>query len=658
VPVPTDRNVASLRELYDKISTTIARFSFLRAVVFAIGAFTFASALNEISSSEVEQIVEELQKTFEITGTAPHFDDIFLTAIYPPSFFQKASSAPEEGQTGAREPADTASSESARNDEAWDRAIVAAKARESAGKEEARPEPTAADTANSENARKKEVTPEPTAAGTASAETARKRAVMEDEKNKATEKQKTLVDQLSKIAKDSFTLTFKAPLIGTDIKIDLRIWGFLLLPLVILAEVYLCVLRFKRKTIYTLASLVVKRDVSNATVADQLQFSQRNTSAFIRHPAQYEIAVSLIGAAVLAIYVAYAGAKFWQTWDTGTQVLLINAYAWIAIYAVAYVAYARRQLNKPVLIARGLNAPVGRSFRTARAFSASIRSIVRRIRPRLSLGTGGLMIISTLWLLVGATECAGPWTGLQYIKNPNGWWGGGDAFRNQIIRVLYLVGLLLAALSLFLVICSIFRSRALRRTRLTLILGDIAVAISLFFITDFSWGVVLADINPGSGWKKFDLGELSLSLVAIFLAIGLWIFPIWAWVRYRHQRYMNRSINRPARQRWLLRWYYPQIVIAAFFTCTGLIGPPRLFGVPVFILGIVILAGTYSVMATRETSIAHVFPKRFRKREASARINGPVGVEDGYQPTTVRRDRFTEWHRPSIEPGPSQLSNK
>jgi hypothetical protein len=621
MPVPTDRNVATLRELYDKISTTIARFSFVRAVIFAIGAFTFASALTEISSSDVEQIVERLHKTSEITGTEPDFGyDIFLYAIYPPSFFKKDSSAPEKPQSGEMEPAGTA---------------------------------------NPETVAKAESAEQSTAAPASVPETTGKPEVTAEEKSKASDTQKKLVDQLKEITNKAFTLTFKAPLLGTDIKVDLRIWGFLLFPIVVLAETYLCVLRFKRKTIYNLASLVVKQDRSNAAVADQLQFAHPNTSAFMRHPAQYEIAVSLIGAAVLATYVAYAGGKFLGTWGSEAQVLLINAYAWITIYAVAYVAYVRRQLNKPVLTARGLNAPVGNFLKTARAFGALVCSIVRRIPPRLNLGAGGLMIISTLWLLVGATMCEGQRTGLEYIKRPNGWWSGESPFENQIIRVLYLLGLLLAAISLLLILCSIFSSKVLQRTRLTLILGDVAVVVTLFFITHLSWGIALGYFNPLFHWKTLQPGKFSEALVAIFLAIGLWVLPISAWVRYRHRRYKHRYLNRPAKQRWLLHWYYPQIAVAAFCICTGLIGGARLIGVPIFILGIAILAGTYSVIAFRETAVARRFLKGSGKQQISVQISRGMGVEDRYQPITSGRTVLREWHRPSLEPAQtSTLRNR
>ncbi len=546
VPVPTDRSLAGLRELYDKINSTIARFSFIRAVVFAIGAFTLASALNAISSSEANQIIEKLKEMFEITQSPPDFNDTFLTAIYARSF-SKDSAVAKESTAEGTQPAET-------------------------------------------------VSPEASA----------KREITEEEKEKAKATQETLVDQLRKIANDAFLFTFKAPLLGTDIKVDLRIWGFLLLPLVILAEVYLCILRFKRKTIHTLASLIVKRDASNATVADQLQFSQRNKSIFLRHPAQYEIAISLIGAAMLAIYVAQAGATFWQSWSTDSKAFLINAYAFVGIYGVAYVAYARRQLNKPVLIARGLNPPIGRFLKISRAVVASVRSVARRIWARLSLGIGGLMIVSTLWLLVGAPSCEKPRTGIDYLKKPDGWLSGplGQAYldpHNQIIRVFYLLGLLLAVLSCLLLLCSIFNSSVLQPGRWTFILGDFGVALCLFFVTDLCFGNVLDFINPSSVWKNFELGDFSVTLIAVLLATGLWILPTWAWLRYRHRQYQNRSLAWPSKRRWLLRWYYPQIIFAAVCTCTGLWSQSvPLIGVPVFVLGIAIVAASYSIITKRE----------------------------------------------------------
>lgn len=548
MPVPTDRNLASLRDLYDRISGAIARFSFVRAVVFAIAAFALASALNAISSSQANQIIEQLGKTFEITQTQPDFKDLFLNAIYSGSF-SKNPTAADEAESGKSETDSTASSE---------------------------------------------VPP--------------KREATEEEKEKAKITQKALIEQLRKIADDAFTFTFKAPLLGVDIKVDLRFWGFLLLPFVILAEVYLCILRFKRKTIHTLASLMVKRDHANATLADQLQFSSGNDSAFIRHPSQYEIAISLIGAAALAIYVAQAGARFWQTWSTDSKALLINAYAFVAIYGVAYVAYARRQLSKPVLIARGLNPPIGWVFTLGRAVSSWIRSMAKRIRPRLGFGMGGLIIVSTLWLLVGAPFCEQPRTGLEYVMKPDGWFSGpmGMAYfdtHNQIIRAFYLLGLLLAAVSGLLAVYSIFKSRILRPSRLTLVLGDFTIAVCVFFVTDLCFGNVLDFINLSAFWKNFTPGEFSVSLVALCVAIALWVVPMLAWLRYRHVQYQNVFTRWPLKRRWVLRWYYPQIILAAVCTCTGLWShSPPLIGVPVFVVGIAILAATYSRVVRRARS--------------------------------------------------------
>src|SRR5205823_3896051 len=121
----------------------------------------------------------------------------------------------------------------------------------------------------------------------------------------AKKEQAALEGQLTKIASEAFTFAFKAPLLGTEIKLDLRVWGFILVLCFIFWEVYLFVQRHKLRTLQRIAGLVAARAPEDATLLDHLLFrwDGRHRAAFGRHPARFEFVASLIGAVALIAYL-------------------------------------------------------------------------------------------------------------------------------------------------------------------------------------------------------------------------------------------------------------------------------------------------------------------------------------------------------------------
>ena len=522
------KDLSNIRDEYDRISKTIARFGFVRATIIAIGGFALASGLNEISSSKPNEIVDQLKKTFQLTQVLPDFKDTFLNAVYGASF-QKS-----EAQKGA------------------------------------------------DNA------PEET-----------KPAVSDQQKSEAQKKQDELVAQLKENSDKAFTLTFNAPLLGTKMDVDLRVWGFVLPVVAILSETYLAILRYKRRLIFTIGGLLVRRDLTNASSWDIIQFSQTNNrpAAFMRHPTQYEAAIAWIGAIALVWYLANSGSVFWASWESLTKITLVGLYVFIAIYALAYVTYVRRKLRSQVLPFRGLRRPQPLVSSVAEYWERWVCKFLKRIPARFNLVSGSLFIICTLWLLV-AKGCQTQSTGFQYLQHdPEGWlcgplyiFGAENIVHRRIIWVFYAVGLLLASLSLIIA----WRFQKLnKRQKLASGLRDVAAIICMFFVTDLCFGDLFDDLWSAEYWHW-------PMLLLVVPVLPLFLVPIIAWIRYRDARCRLK-------RRSVLRWYHPQIAIAIVF-CLVTLGTDTkpLVGVPVFVAGMGLIASAYAAFARRAKPLAEV----------------------------------------------------
>ncbi len=109
------------------------------------------------------------------------------------------------------------------------------------------------------------------------------------EKERALQRQNELVTALKAQAQKAFDLSVNAPLLGTKVDIDLTFWGFILPIFAIFSESYLAILRYKRRLIFKIGGLLVRRDPENASTWSLIQFSEMNSRLppLMRHPAQY-----------------------------------------------------------------------------------------------------------------------------------------------------------------------------------------------------------------------------------------------------------------------------------------------------------------------------------------------------------------------------------
>ncbi len=159
-------------------------------------------------------------------------------------------------------------------------------------------------------------------------------------------------------------------------------------------------------------------------------------------------------------------------------------------------------------------------------------SVVSRIRPRVSLASGSVLVLVTLFLPLTVNSCgeaAGPGYNLA-LGRPNHFLPGYLGFLLESMgRVQYLTSLALAAVSLLLALgLSLWTSLASKR-RLCTVLFAITGTLSLFTLSDyFLLQVVVMDDWPEG---PFCAIRLTVTVATVLLAIVAVLGPGLFWPR-------------------------------------------------------------------------------------------------------------------------------
>jgi len=258
-----------------------------------------------------------------------------------------------------------------------------------------------------------------------------------------------------------------------------------------------------------------------------------------------------------------------------------------------------------------------------------------RIRPRVSLAAGSILVLLTLFLPVGYEACGPARTGYELARG-QGLWPSFLGFTSDAAgRDFYIACLLLAALTVLFVLLSLLRPDLARSASLTAGLFRLAGTVSLFMIFDLFFLLVtlvegwarapayvlagLACLGPFffwprrvfavwltllSGWVAlfFIIAELGgatdspAKWMLILLEIGLTAMPLGVWYRYGFSRSME------GRERWhqmrpgLIAFYTPAVVGALWLLAIavqervwGVV--PCFFAIHLIAIGYVKLAG-------------------------------------------------------------------
>lgn len=148
------------------------------------------------------------------------------------------------------------------------------------------------------------------------------------------------------------------------------------------------------------------------------------------------------------------------------------------------------------------------------------RSLVSQIRPRVSLLTGSVLVLLTLWLPVAYEACGPNRTGYEVVRGKGIWPG---LFTALLVassgRVLYVLCLALAVLTLILVLFSVGRANLLRVQRWVRGLQALSAGLSLFVIVDLFW--VFLGLQVGEYLEKLLNDDEVVALTAGITIVAL-----------------------------------------------------------------------------------------------------------------------------------------
>jgi hypothetical protein len=133
------------------------------------------------------------------------------------------------------------------------------------------------------------------------------------------------------------------------------------------------------------------------------------------------------------------------------------------------------------------------------------RALLARIRPRLSLTTGSLLVLLTLFLPIGYEACGPPRTGYELVRGQGDWPSFLGITSAAGGRGFYIACLLLAAITLLFVLLSVSRPQVSRRPALVIGMFRLAGTVSLFLIFDLCFLLVVLT----RGWQSAAASALA-----------------------------------------------------------------------------------------------------------------------------------------------------
>jgi hypothetical protein len=523
-----DKELELLQKASDQLTTTITRVSLLRLFVLAVLVFTFANAFKQIDPQTMREleVLEPVTKVEVATFNLDRFQDFFVLN----RLFSEQSVSFTGSPTSER-------TSPAFNQSVWDqvRPILIRFSKDN----KVIIEEKSSQIAQAIQDNKQEELP---------------LEIIES----AVFVQQQLAQQIRKNYRDAFSS--ELGLVGTKTSVDLRNWLAFLPFIFLFSEAYLLIQRKKQKLLNSVLAKRVEQAEAAApnsvpTAYRLLLEPVRTPAAYARHPNQLVEILYLICSVGLLVYFVVAarsflaGVSFSQNFLTIAipvcfTLIIATLYTWFYYRSVSIglEEQLRRQedlVTEPprfVLWAEKIKNLFQRPFRHA---------------PRFWLTTGGGLVLITLLMTVSLDSCGGPRRGYKLLtkpanvesvemdsvtsSDPTAWWptalfsttrfdetlltnAGLRYFiglNQRLGRIAYIVGLLTATVTLFLVMLSFVRHGALHNRAINVLLLLTCGGALLFILADFCFYFV----TPR--WKLVVLGIYMIGSLLLALLSGL-----------------------------------------------------------------------------------------------------------------------------------------
>lgn len=436
------------------------------------------------------------------------------------------------------------------------------------------------------------------------------------------------------VTKESFSLS--PSVLGSGLKIDLRAWIYSIPFIVLVAFIYIQILRKKQKILSVVAASLLSNN-TETTKIDHLTFSERPgvETPYARNPSQLEqtiyllIILFLISLTIVAMDSAQIALLGLGVKETFQYLLMFLS---VSFYAVSYYYYVSISLDEQTSAITGWPAKPSSPVKTWRKLQGLTRRLASRLKPQIPLATGSLLILASLFLSTSASCANGDQVvqlpgykllqesggKLWYVEklvdnlemsveelgrgeglsdNPagilsrdpgGGWWittimntkigwiSDGLYWRhsiNNIGRHAYGLSLVLAALTLLVVLCSVGRQKISGIKKAYAALFLLSMTLSLIIITDFAFNAF---------WFKDEL----------FLLSNLfWIVPAAFLCRITLSNSEKTRAQRAGLKHFSVTLLLPLVVSATVYVCY--VALDGFIGVLVYFVGINLLSVTY-----------------------------------------------------------------
>lgn len=341
-------------------------------------------------------------------------------------------------------------------------------------------------------------------------------------KKKFCDCQRQLEDDLEKSAISSFVV--KAPIPGVNTEIDLRYWILSLPVTLCLGALYLYILR--KKLVWLEITAVQRlREVKpeEVTQLDRLYFE--GSSTYLNFPSKLTSFLFVFCYLFLPIYLIYIVCSVaWTYREYGgliTITTLLAAVLTCAFYAVAFGYSVGKQLDRQIIaIARsGTRTQLGLLPSRGKTL---LEKLAQNVSPKVSLAIGSAMVLLSLFLPLSTNPY---FRGYQLALAGSTGLGlpGYVLFLYAgFSRTIYLLTLLLAVVTIFLVIPPIY-SLLNRRWIRAFVLG----AGSCLFLTNVV-AFTVSTIDDVVGFTPKCV--MGIKVAALLITLALWLcilYSVW-----------------------------------------------------------------------------------------------------------------------------------
>ena len=372
---------------------------------------------------------------------------------------------------------------------------------------------------------------------------------------KAFEKEQDIRKKYDALLKEQFSIS--PSVLGSSLRIDLRSWIYVIPFVTLFAFLYIQILRKKQAVISTIGAARVNENGEVAKL-DLLTFCHKSESgpAFERSSSRLEGAAHLVIVALLLTLIISA-LDDTEVVFLGLQPLEIVEYCLMfftaGCFAISYYYYESAALDLQAAVITDREIAPGLALRTWSRAKSITHVVLSRLKPRVSLTTAALLVLVSLFLSTAAS-CDGPLPGHTMLRQDQGRWVTSivnvnhDLYWKDAINSLgrrgYVIGLVLALLTLLVVACSIIRIKIRKDETVHLFLFVASGTLSLMIITDFSFSAF---------WFKDEVFLLSNAFWLIPSVLLYWLV------------FSTNAANRAGVRSLLVAVVLPLFVVAAVY---------------------------------------------------------------------------------------------